>query len=78
MRRHILGKDESLSNVSLENALRATLVLIDRQINVVNEEAHERSVPPEYLKHADGHYVLAPFLLAKAQILSGLAQLRAL
>lgn len=65
-------------NISLEHALRSHLVVIDKQINVIHEEARERSIPVEYMKYPDGTYVLAPFLLAKAQILSGLAHLRAM
>jgi hypothetical protein len=50
---------------------------INRQIDVVVTSAKEQQIPPYDLRHADGSWVLTNLLLAKAQVLNGLAALEA-
>jgi hypothetical protein len=48
---------------------------INKQIDVIVEEARSRNVQPHLLRLPDGSWVLPPLLLAKAQVLNGLASL---
>jgi hypothetical protein len=48
---------------------------INRQIDVVVAAAKEQQTSPHDLRHADGSWVLTNLLLAKAQVLNGLAAL---
>lgn len=50
---------------------------VNRQIDVVVATAKEQQTSPHKLRHADGSWVLTNLLLAKAQVLNGLAALEA-
>ena len=59
----------------IRNRLESTLVDINRQIAAVIDIARKQGVEPEQIMSADGHHLMTPLLLARAQALNGLAVL---
>lgn len=61
------------------NKLRHELVNlgvdINRQIDVIIATAKDLETSPHEMRHSDGSWVLPPLLLAKSQVLNGLAVL---
>lgn len=62
--------------MNLEQNLRVTYFDIEAQIRVIKEQAEARGIEPTQMMYADGTHCLVPLLLAKAQILNGLAVLK--
>lgn len=67
---------------ALYNELERTLLEVKHQIHIVEHEAsqfpgaYEKGIDPALLKDRSGNYILAPLLVAKAQCLLGMAQLK--
>lgn len=62
-------------NAALKQELRNMNVVLDRQIEVIREQAKKMGVPANTVMTMDGAYVLAPVVIAKAQVLCALADL---
>lgn len=65
-----------MSNLPLENELRRALVEVQRQIEVITNEAGNRGFHVSEMRNSDGTWPMIPLLNAKAQILNGLAVVR--
>lgn len=64
------------NNQALVNALRGNLTEINKMINSYTVAAENMGVSVYELCDPNGNRVLAPMLLAKAQCLNGIAQLK--
>lgn len=73
------------NTTGLYNMLKDNLAEINRQIAATTEDLEKQIAVLPYpdltsvyqIKHRDGSHVLAPLLAAKAQVLSGMAALKA-
>lgn len=64
-----------MSKLLLKNQLTSLGVDINRQIDVIMQEARELGIQAHAMRTHSGDWVLTPLLLAKAQVLNGLAAL---
>lgn len=64
------------STASLYNSLNELLLLIDQQIKMVEVETNTEGANALSLKYGDGKYIMPDLLLAKAQVLSAMTELR--
>lgn len=73
-----------VNTASLVSEMRATLAEINAQIQVIREETQDainrgvyEATSPYQIKHTDGHYILTDLLVARANLLAGIANLQA-
>lgn len=64
-----------MSRVIVKNELHLCLAQINSQINVVRETATEAEILSYKLQDTNGNFILAPLLVAKAQVLDALSRL---
>lgn len=65
------------TTIVLYAQLQALQSAIAKQIQQVNATAVALDCTPQELKNAHGDFMLTPLLLAQAQVLGGMAQLKA-
>jgi hypothetical protein len=70
----ILGSREAMQKI--QEDLAVTLEHLDRQIDEVYHYAGSQDIPVQSIRHTDGSWVLAPLLIAKAQVLCTLVDLQ--
>jgi hypothetical protein len=64
-----------MSSLQLRNQLVSLGVDINRQIDVIIDQARNQDIQAHSMRTSNGDWVLTPLLLAKAQVLNALATL---
>lgn len=67
---------DRMSTKDVKEELQRLLERIDDQIKVVDKYAYSQGLEPSQVRSEDGTYLMTNLVLAKAQVLTTLAQLR--